>query len=59
MRTIIIAVIIALFFAGCGVGSLVALPFKVTGAAVNVVAPKAVGDSIAETGDLIGDTIPF
>ena len=59
MRSIIVAFIVVFFFAGCGVGSLVALPFKVTGAAVNVVAPEAVGDSIAETGDLIEDTIPF
>lgn len=44
---------------GCGVGSLLALPFKVTGAVVNVIAPEVVGDSIDSTGDAIDMAIPF
>ena len=48
-----------LLFTGCGVGSIVALPFKVTGAAVNVVAPIAVGNTIAGVGEIAEDTIPF
>jgi hypothetical protein len=44
---------------GCGVGSLLALPFKVTGAVVNVIAPDVVGDSISGTGDALDTAIPF
>lgn len=58
-KHIIILLISAIFFSGCGVGSLVAVPFKVTGAVVNVVAPEIVGDTVAGTGDIIEDTIPF
>ena len=48
-----------LLFTGCGIGSIVALPFKVTGAAVNVAAPKAVGNTIANVGEAAENTIPF
>lgn len=58
-KHIIILFAIAIFFSGCGVGSLVAVPFKVTGAVVNVVTPEIVGDTVAGTGDVIEDTIPF
>jgi len=44
---------------GCGVGSIVALPFKVTGAVVNVVTPDIIGDSISEVGDTADTVIPF
>ncbi len=59
MKKYLFALIIALLFAGCGVGSVVAMPFKVTGAAVNVVTPKVVGNTIAGTGEVIEDTVPF
>ncbi len=44
---------------GCGVGTLVALPFKVTGEVINVVAPDIVGDSISAVGDAVDTVIPF
>ncbi len=59
MKNLIFSVFIILFLAGCGVGSLVAVPFKVTGAVVNVVTPDIVGDTISGTGEVIEDTIPF
>jgi len=48
-----------LFFSGCGVGSVVAAPFKVTGAIVNVVTPDIVGDTISGVGDVADAAIPF
>ena len=59
MKILIIAVFTMVFLSGCGIGSLVAVPFKVTGAVVNVVTPDVVGDTISGTGDVIEDTIPF
>ncbi len=59
MKKYLFALIVALLFTGCGVGSLVAMPFKVTGAVVNVVTPKVVGNTIAGAGEVIEDTIPF
>ena len=59
MKKYLFALIIALLFTGCGVGSVVAMPFKVTGAVVNVVTPKVVGNTIAGTGEVIEDAIPF
>ena len=47
------------FFTGCGVGSVVAMPLKVTGAAVNVIAPKVVGNTLAKTGEIVEDNVPF
>jgi hypothetical protein len=44
---------------GCGVGSVVAMPFKVVGAVVNVVTPDVVGDTISGTGDVLDTVIPF
>lgn len=54
-----IGVIVALLFNGCIVGDVAALPFRVTGAVVNVVTPDAVGDSISSVGDAIDTAIPF
>ena len=55
--------LLSLFFVflltGCGIGSIVAFPLKTTGAAVNVVAPKAVGNTITGVGEIAEDTIPF
>ncbi|WP_320034253.1 DUF6726 family protein [Halarcobacter sp.] len=55
----ILGMIIALILNGCVVGDAVALPFRVTGAVVNVVTPDVVGDSISTTGDAIDTSIPF
>ncbi len=57
--TTILTLLIAILFSGCGVGSLVALPFKTVGAVANVVAPDAVGDSISAVGDAADAAIPF
>ena len=54
-----VCVIIVLGFNGCIVGDVAALPFRVTGAVVDVVAPDAVGDSISSVGDAIDTAIPF
>ncbi len=59
MKIFLFSLLTILFLAGCGVGSLVAVPFKVTGAVVNVVTPDIVGDTISGTGEVIEDTIPF
>lgn len=55
----IVLTLVVLFFSGCGVGSLVALPFKVAGSVVNVVTPDAVGDTISSVGDAADAAIPF
>ncbi len=55
----ILLMMIALLFSGCGVGSIVALPFKVVGAAVNVVTPDVVGDTISGVGNAADAVIPF
>ena len=44
---------------GCIVGTVVAAPFKVVGAVVNVVTPDVVGDTISGTGDVLDTVIPF
>ncbi len=58
-KNIILAVIMMVFLSGCGVGSLVALPFKAVGAVTDVVAPEAVGDAIRGVGDVADTAIPF
>ncbi|OQX74737.1 MAG: hypothetical protein B6D59_01505 [Campylobacteraceae bacterium 4484_4] len=58
-RVLVMAILTMLLFSGCGVGSIVALPFKVVGATVNVVAPDAVGDTISGVGDAADAAIPF
>ena len=50
---------IALTFNGCIVGDVVALPFRVTGAVLNVVTPDAIGDSVSGVGDAVDTAIPF
>ena len=59
MTKYIIAILICLTFSGCIVGDTVALPFRVTGAVVNTIAPDLVGDTITTTGDTIDTIIPF
>ena len=54
-----VGIVIALSFSGCIVGDVVALPFRVTGAVVNVITPDFVGDSITSTGDALDTAIPF
>ncbi len=59
IRLILISIFASVMFSGCGVGSLVALPFKTVGAVANVVAPDAVGDTISAVGDAADSAIPF
>jgi len=59
IKTIILSFITMILFTGCIVGDVVALPFRVTGAVVNVVAPDVVGDSISGVGDVVDTAIPF
>jgi len=59
IKILILSLVLAFGLSGCGVGSLVAAPFKVAGAVVNVVAPDAVGDSISAVGDAADTAIPF
>ena len=59
IRNMILLVLVATTFSGCIVGDTVALPFRVTGAVVNVIVPDVVGDSISGTGDAIDTAIPF
>ncbi len=56
---IFLSLLILVLFSGCGVGSLVALPFKAVGAVANVVAPDAVGDTISGVGEAADKVIPF
>ncbi len=56
---IVLAALMAVMFTGCGVGSLVALPFKAVGAVTDVVAPEAVGSTIRGVGDAADMAIPF
>ncbi len=59
LKHTIFLMLAVLFFSGCGVGSVVAAPFKVTGAIVNVVTPDIVGDTISGVGDVADAAIPF
>ncbi len=59
IKSVVILVLSTILFSGCIVGDTVALPFRVTGAVVNVIAPDAVGDAISGTGDIIDTAIPF
>jgi hypothetical protein len=56
---ILFILLVTLSIQGCGVGSLVAAPFKVVGAVVNIVTPDIIGDTIAGTGDVLDTAIPF
>lgn len=55
----IVGIIVALTFNGCIVGDALALPFRVTGAVLEVVTPDPVGDSVTGVGDAIDTAIPF
>jgi len=59
IKIVLISLVTALFFSGCGVGDLAAAPFRVTGAVVNVITPDIVGDTISGVGDAVDTAIPF
>lgn len=56
---ILLISLLSMYLQGCIVGSIVAAPFKVAGAVVNVVTPDVVGDTISGTGDVLDTVIPF
>jgi hypothetical protein len=58
-KQLVLMVLTTIFSTGCIVGDVVALPFRVTGAVVNTIAPDVVGDSISNTGELLDTIIPF
>ena len=59
VNNILFIAVVAILLSGCGVGSVVALPFKAAGAVVNVVTPDIVGDTISGVGDVADAAIPF
>lgn len=59
LKIVLISSLFAFLLSGCGVGTLIALPFKVTGEVVNVVTPEVVGDSISGIGEVVDTAIPF
>jgi len=58
-KNIILALIMTIMLSGCGLGAIVALPFKAVGAVTDIVAPEAVGDAIRGVGDAADTAIPF
>ena len=48
-----VTLLLGVMLSGCGISNVVAAPFKVAGAVVNVVTPDIVGDSISGVGTLI------
>lgn len=54
-----LALVIVLTFNGCIVGDAIALPFRVTGAVLEVVTPDVIGESVTGVGDAIDTAIPF
>ena len=59
MKKYILAIFLAITFSGCIVGDVVALPFRVTGAVLNTVAPDIVGDTVSGVGEAADTAIPF
>ena len=48
-----------LFMQGCVVGTIVSIPFEITGSVLNTVTPGVVGDSVSGTGEVLDTVIPF
>ena len=59
MGKYLIAIVVVLTFNGCIVGDAIALPFRVTGAVLEVVTPDPIGGSVTDWGDAIDTAIPF
>lgn len=59
MTKYIVGVIVACTFNGCIVGDAIALPFRVTGAVLEVVTPDPIGSSVSGVGEAIDTAIPF
>ena len=60
MKKIIVSAFVVLAFSGCGVGSILELPFKVIGGVVDIIDPVgAVSGSIGTLGSTINTAIPF
>lgn len=59
LKSALLLGVVSVIFSGCIVGDVVAAPFRVTGAVVNMVAPDVVGDGISGVGDTLDYAIPF
>jgi hypothetical protein len=59
MAKYLIAIVVVLTFNGCIVGDAIALPFRVTGAVLEVVTPDPIGGSVTDVGDAIDTVISF
>ena len=59
MSRLIIVSVLILSFSGCGVGSILALPVRVTADVVDIVVPETISETIHNVGDTIEGVIPF
>lgn len=59
MKYWIILITMTLFMQGCVVGTIVSIPFEITGSVLNTVTPDVVGDSVSGTGEVLDTVIPF
>ncbi len=54
-----VLILIMVLFSGCIVGDVVALPFRITGDVVKIIAPDIVGETIYTNWDTNDLAIPF
>lgn len=59
MSKYIFGIVAVFIFSGCGIGDALALPFRVSGAVLQVVTPDPIGGSVSGVGDAIDTAIPF
>ena len=59
MKYWIILITMTLFMQGCVVGTIVSIPFEITGSVLNTFTPDVVGDSVSGTGEALDTIIPF
>lgn len=59
MKYWILFIAMTLFMQGCMVGTIVSMPFQVTGSVLNTFTPDVVGDSVSGTGEVLDTVIPF
>jgi len=59
-KVLFFSVLVAILFSGCGIGSILQLPFDVVGDVVDIVDPTgAVSGAIKGAGSAINAAIPF
>lgn len=60
MKKIIVSALVIFAFSGCGIGSIVELPFKIVGGVVDIIPGAGVAaQAIEGIGSAINTTIPF